>query len=80
VISGVYSITGQTVHFTFPQGVFFVVEPSVLITVCGAPTNVDVVLNYEVVGGASVFTSMDLTFDANAVGKKFSLLIISNDG
>ncbi len=80
MIAGVYSVTGTTVHFTFPQGVFFVVEPSVLVTVYGAPTNVDVVLNYEVVNGASVFTNMDLIFDAAAVGKTFSLLIVSNDG
>jgi len=80
VISGVYSVTGTTVHFTFPQGVFFVVPPSVLVTVYGAVTNVGVTLNYEVINGASVFTSMDLVFDAAAVGKEFALLIVSNDG
>jgi hypothetical protein len=79
-ISGIYSVTSTSVHYVFPQGRWFAVPPCLFITLYGVATDIDRTFNYETINGASVITSVDITFQAGAVGKQFSLLIVSNDG
>lgn len=70
-------ITGTAITVTLPAGTFFVTEPAVLVTVHGAPTDVDVELVHGAVAGVGeVYTAVRLTFAAAAVGKRFSLAVI----
>lgn len=70
------AITATSIALAMPPGKFFVTEPIVLVTVKGTTTNVDWTLSYETVDGAEVFTGITLTFQAGAVGKRFSLLMV----
>jgi hypothetical protein len=72
-----FAVTGTTVHIDFPDQTF-VLEPVVYVCINGAVTQAEWVLNTSVVGGASYYTSIDLTFQAGAVGKQFSLIVVSN--
>jgi len=68
--------TGTSVTVTFPAGTWFVAEPAVLVTVLGAPTDVAATLNSTALDGiGNVYSSVTLTFQAGAVGKRFSLLV-----
>lgn len=70
-------ITGTAVTVTFPPGTYFVTEPAVLVTVLGAPTQVDALLVHSAVAGVGeVYTELQLTFEAGTVGKRFSLAVI----
>ena len=70
-------ITGTEITVTFPPGTYFVTEPAVLVTVLGAPTEVDAVLVHNLVAGiGEVYTELQLTFAAGAVGHRFSLAVI----
>jgi len=72
------AISSTTIHVDFPASSYFVNEPAVLVTIWGAPTQVDVALNTAVISGVgAVITSMDLTFQAGAVGKRASILVTS---
>lgn len=69
-------VTGTSVTVTFPPRTWFVAEPAVLVTILGAPTDVDATLNSTAIDGiGNAYTSITLTFQASAVGKRFSLLI-----
>lgn len=70
------AVTGSSIIVTFPAGTYFVTEPAVLVTVLGAPTDVNVTLNSTALDGiGSVYTSVTLTFQAGAIGKRFSLMV-----
>lgn len=70
------AVTGTSITVTFPAGTFFVTEPAILVTILGAATNVNATLNGQTLPDLGwVYTSLTLTFDAGAVGKRFSLLI-----
>lgn len=69
-------ITGTSITVTFPAGAYFVAEPAVLVTVLGAPTNVNAALVSTPVDGiGNVYTAVTLTFDVGAVGKRFSIMV-----
>lgn len=69
-------VSGTSITVTFPVGTYFVTEPAILVTVLGEVTNVAATLNITALDGiGSVYTSITLTFQAAAVGKRFSLLI-----
>lgn len=72
-----FAVTGTAVHIDFP-GQTFALEPVVYVCINGAVTQAEWVLNTSVVGGASYYTSIDLTFQPGAVGKQFSLIVVSN--
>ena len=74
--AGNFAIAATAVTFAFPAGTYFVIDPAVLLTVEGAPTDVAVVrVKSTVTGVGSVTTGLALTFAAGAVGKRFSLLV-----
>lgn len=69
-------VTGTSITVTFPAGTYFVAEPAILVTVLGEVTNVAATLNSTALDGiGNVYTSVTLTFQAAAVGKRFSLMI-----
>jgi len=72
-----FSVTGTAVHITFPS-LTFATAPTIYICVNGNNSAVSWVLNQTVVGAASYYTSMDITFAAGAVGLQFSLIVVSN--
>jgi hypothetical protein len=70
------AVTGTSITVTFPAGTWFVAEPAVLVTVLGAPTDVGATLNSTAIDGiGNAYTSLTLTFQAGAVGRRFSLLV-----
>lgn len=71
-------VTGLDVTVDFPD-LQFVLEPSIAVTVNGAPTDVSWVFHYETIGLGTFFTSVTLTFQPAAVGKSYCLLVVSND-
>jgi hypothetical protein len=61
----------------FPAGQYLVTEPVVLVTVSGAPTNVTITASPTSMGDlGSVYTNVQLTFDAGAVGKRAHVMVI----
>lgn len=69
-------VTATSITVTFPVDTYFVTEPAILVTVLGEVTNVNAMLNSTALNGVgNVYTSVTLTFQAAAVGKRFSLLI-----
>jgi hypothetical protein len=69
-------IPGTSVTVTFPPGTYFVTEPAVVVGILGAPTHYDAVLvHHSVAGVGEVYTSINLTFQAGAVGKQFALIV-----
>lgn len=69
-------VTSTSITVTFPTGVYFVTEPAILVTVLGDVTNVNASMNSTPVNGiGNVYTSIVLTFQPSAVGKRFSLLV-----
>lgn len=76
--SDTLNVTGASVHVDFVSKKF-VTEPSVLICINGAPTDVEWTLNYETVDGADYFASIDIIFLPVAVSKEFTIIVISND-
>lgn len=69
-------IAGTSVTVTFPAGTYFVAEPAVVVGILGAPTEYDATLVHASVPGVGeVYTSLTLTFQAGAVGKRFSLIV-----
>lgn len=70
------AVTATEITVTFPAGTWFVAEPAILVTVLGAVTEVDAALNVGAVSGVgNVYVSVTLTFQAGAVGQRFSLMI-----
>lgn len=69
-------VSAASITVTFPADTWFVAEPAILVTVLGEITNVNATLNSTALDGVgNVYTSLTLTFQAAAVGKRFSLLI-----
>lgn len=69
-------VTATSITVSFPVDTYFVTEPAILVTVLGEVTNVNATLNSTALNGVgNVYTSVTLTFQAAAVGKRFSLLI-----
>lgn len=69
-------VTGTSITVTFPAGTYFVTEPAILVTILGAITEVNATLNSTALDGiGNVYTSLTLTFQAAAVGKRFSLMV-----
>lgn len=65
------------IRFDFPAGQYLVTEPVVLITVNGAPTNVTITATPQAMGDlGNVYTHIQVQFDAAAVGKRASILIL----
>lgn len=71
-------VSGTSVTVDFPDQQF-VIEPSVLICINGAPTDVTWELTQSVVSGVTYYTSIDITFQSAAVGKSYTLIVVSND-
>jgi hypothetical protein len=70
------AITGTSIRLDFPAGRYLVDEPIVLVTVQGAPTDVDWTSDPEAVAGlGEVHTHVQLTFDAGAVGQRASVWV-----
>lgn len=70
------AITGTSIRLDFPPGRYLVDEPVVIVTVQGAPTDVDWSSPPEAVAGlGEVHTHVVLTFDAGAVGKRASVWV-----
>lgn len=65
------------IRLDFPVGQYLVGEPVVLVTVYGAPTEVDVTSTPEAVSGlGEVYTYILLTFAAAAVGKRAAVCVV----
>ena len=71
------NVTGTTVHIDFPVA-SFVLEPIPYISVNGDNSVISWQFNQSIQQGASYFSSIDITFQPSAVGKKFSILVVSN--
>jgi hypothetical protein len=71
-------VSGTSVTVDFPDQQF-VVEPSALITINGAPTDVSWTFTQSVVSSVTYYTSMTITFQALAVGSTYTLIVVSND-
>lgn len=70
------AVTSTSIRLDFPVGRYLVAEPVVMITVQGAPTDVDWSSPPEAVAGlGEVHTHVQLTFDAGAVGKRASVWV-----
>ena len=70
------AITGTSIRLDFPAGRYLVAEPVVMVTVQGAPTDVDWTSPPEVVAGlGEVHTHVVLAFDAGAVGQRASVWV-----
>lgn len=71
------AVTGTSgIRLDFPTGRYLVDEPVVMVTVQGAPTNVNWTSPPEEVAGlGEVHTHVVLTFDAGAVGKRASVWV-----
>lgn len=71
------AITGTSITFSLPTGVYLFVEPGLQITVFGGVTEVDAAWQWEAVSGfGEVITGVTLTFPAGLIGDRFSLLLI----
>lgn len=65
------------IRLDFPAGQYLVTEPVVLITVNGAPTNVTITATPAAMGDfGEVYTHILVQFDASAVGKRASILVL----
>lgn len=72
-----FAIAATVVHVDYQVQDYYVSEPVVLATVLGDVTNVAVAhVAQNITGLGYVYTGLDLTFQAGAVGKNFSLLVM----
>lgn len=70
------AVTATSIRLDFPPARYLVAEPVVIVTVQGAPTDVDWSSPAEAVAGlGEVHTHVVLTFDAGAVGKRASVWV-----
>ena len=69
-------ITGTSVTVTLPVNVYYTTPPIVQLTIEGAITHVDIVRNLNDLGDLGfVYTSIEFTFQAGAVGKYFNVTV-----
>lgn len=77
MLSRKYAIAGTAVHIDYQPQDYYINEPVVFVTVLGDVTNVAVAhVAQNITGQGYVYTGLDLTFQAGAVGKSFSLLVM----
>ena len=70
------AVTSTAIRLDFPAGRYLVAEPVVLVTVQGAPTDVDWTSPPEAVAGlGEVHTHVQLQFAAGAVGRRASVWV-----
>jgi hypothetical protein len=72
-----FSVTGTNVHIDFPTATF-ILAPAIYICINGAVTEVTWVFNQTIINLVTYYSSIDITFQAGAVGKTFSLIAVSN--
>ena len=69
-------VTGTTVTVTLPPNVYYATPPIIQVTIEGATTDVGITRNIEDLGSIGfVYTFVDFTFQAGAVGKYFNVTI-----
>lgn len=77
--AGNFHVASTTVVFDLPPGKFTATRPIVLVTVEGAPTDVDVQAAPEYLAQVGeVYRRVTLTFQPAAVGKRASALVLES--
>lgn len=71
-------VSSTSVTVTLPPNAYFSTPPIVHVTIEGAPTDVSITRNSEEIGGNGfMITSIDIGFQAGAVGKYFNISVIA---